>query len=146
MRKKGQALTQALVTGFGVVILILLIVIINKNSIEYKHFVASSQLESTCLLIRSAIGEIQPLSGYSSVTETMLGSVVIDLPEKIGNSPYRTGFIDKNITIETLDEPKIYYSCSSGFNLKLLGASNGGPTELLFLRSSNGDRVEMRKK
>ncbi len=142
---KGQALTQALVTGFGVIILILLIVIINSNSVSYKQFVSASQLESTCLMIRAAVEDIQSVSDYRSATQTILGSVALNLPEKIGSSVYRAGFRENNITIETLEEPIMKYSCSSGFNVTMIGASNGGLTEILFVRAET-DRMEMRKK
>ena len=141
---KAQALTQALVTGFGVVILILLIVILNNNAVHYKEFVAKSQLENVCIIVKSAITNIQPVSDYHSITPTVLGSVNIDLPEKIGNTNYRLLFIGNNITIELLDEPKLKYSCSTGFDLVFVGSSNGGKTSLSFIRSDY-DYVEMKK-
>lgn len=142
---KAQALTQALVTGFGVMIIIILIIVLNNNSLKYREFTSESDTESVCILVKKGIAEIQPLSNYRSATDTISGSVLIDFPEKIGNSEYRISFSGKNITIETMKEPKKEYSCNLGFDLAVEGSTNGGKTTMVFVASKNSDRVVVSK-
>ena len=142
---KGQALTHALVTGFGVVIIIILIVVLTNSASQYKTYVAESELGNVCLLVASAVEDIQPLSSYRSATPTLLAVVRLELPDRIGSVPYRVSFIDGNVTVETQDNPKRRASCAAGFGQELRGSSNGGLTEVRLVRTSVGDMVEMVK-
>lgn len=143
--KKGQILTHSIVVGFGVVLIIAVVIIMDALKTDYKEFVAQKEIEEVCLVVKTAIDKVYPNNFYVSETPTEVGRTEVKLPQKIAGVNYRISMNSENILIQTLDEPKLKLSCQTDINATYAGGTNGGETEFIVMRTKQGDFIQMRK-
>ncbi len=145
---KGQVpfLSHTMMVAFSVVLIVLIVTTLNSVKIDYQEFVGKEEIIQVCVSIKSAIEKIYVPTGYTSLTNETMGSIVIDLPERIADVNYRMKFVNKTLMIETLAEPTLNQSCTIGFNASFEGSSRGGRTRLSWIRYTNiTDVIQMAK-
>ncbi|MFC2143242.1 hypothetical protein ACFLQN_02480 [Candidatus Aenigmatarchaeota archaeon] len=141
--KKGQALTHTLVVGFGVILLLSVIVILNTNKLEYQKFIIEKELEELCLTIKSSIYAAYVETDYHS-NDVILGRVRFNLPSTLVDSKYRISLADKSVFITT-ESPRFEHTCFVGINAEFKGATNGGQTEIIYSVNDGSEIIEMVK-
>jgi hypothetical protein len=142
---KGQLITHSIVVGFGIVLIIAVFLIMGFVETNYREFIGQREIEDVCLFIKTSAEKIQPKTDYRSETPVVLGEITMNLPEKIAGMAYRASFRDENMSISTIGDKKIEFSCVIGINATYGGSTNGGSTLLKMTRTKEGDFIEMKK-
>ena len=146
--KKAQSplVSHAMLTIFGVVLILSVVVTMSHIKNDYQEFVGDAEAKEVCSLLKSGIQEIYNPSDYQIQTNTNLGEIILNLPERIGDSNYRCRFVNSTAVIETFGSLNINRSCEIGFNALYNGTSSGGRTKVIWERSpGNLDSFQMVK-
>ena len=148
MPKKGQnpLISHTILIGIGVLLILSVVVTMNTVKSNYDEFVGEEEMDIVCSLIRHAINEMYMPSSYQVQSDTLTGKIVLNLPDRIGDSVYKARFINDSLKIETYGSLKINRTCLIGFNASYSGLTSGGRTKIMWTTLSNGsNRIEMVK-
>ena len=141
MSEKGQApmISHTFAISFTIIIIMFIVMSFNNIRDDYKAFALENQISGICDTIKGAIEKIYWPFDYES--NGTFGSVIIDLPERIGDTNYRVKFFDSSLLIES----EINSTCNIGFNITYAGSTTGGRTEIEWTRSGGVDKITMRR-
>ena len=143
---KGQSplVSHSIIVGFSLVLLIIIVISLGSIKSDYQQFVAKEEINQVCGLIRGGIEKIYNPSTYTSPTDSLMGSIRIDLPDRLADNVYRVSFGSSSY-IETLTQPAVNKTCNIGFPVVYNGSTTGGETEISWVRQANGtDVITMR--
>ena len=141
MRGQSVLFTHTILLGFSIILIFVVIATFSGLRDNFQQFASDNEMKRVCLLIKESIEKAYTPSDYVSPTNENYSTIVLDLPEKLLGTVYRTGFVNDSVFVETFD-PSYSISCKVGFNLTYTGSSTGGSIALIFSRSP--DTMEMR--
>ncbi len=138
-RLKGQnpLLSHVFAIGLSLAIVGVVIYVTSSLNEQYTTFVAEQEVSQVCSIIRSAAGKMTT-SEYLSLNDTMISKIIVNLPDKIANEPYRVRFIGKNASIETQSANT---TCVLGYNATYRGSVSGGRASISWIADKSGASI-----
>ena len=143
LKRKGQAplLSHTITIAFSVILIIAIVTTLNIIKADYQNFVGKEEILQVCLTVKSAVEQIYWPTTYQLNDNITLGSVSVDLPDRIADLNYRMRFQNNSLQIETIQLLEINQTCKIGFNASFSGSSNGGKTKFIWTRYTNGTDI-----
>lgn len=142
MRGQSSILMHSLFLIISIFMLLIVVTSMNNIKNDYDNFSINSQINHICNIVETSIEKIYSKGNYIS-NDTLFGSVVLNLPDKIASSNYKISFINSDILVKTLDG-KYNVTCEAGFNITYNGTSTGR-TKIIFSTVNNTDVISMVK-
>jgi len=142
-RLKGQSVivTHSLLVLFATIFLIIIVTTLNSIREDYRDFTLNLTVKDICSVVKASIEELRtPIPAELEVnTEQSMGSVMLDLPQKIGGTKYRIRFENEMIVIKT--ESGFSYTCYTSVNSTLSGRSAGGRTKIYWMYGNGINKI-----
>jgi hypothetical protein len=142
---RGQSilLSHAILVGFSIFLVYAVSTTFVSIKNDYQKFIGQNEIDELCFAMKSAIGKIQQPQYYGMTNDTVAGSIVIRMPDRIADLKYRAKFVNDSISIESQSN-KFNTTCRIGSNAIFNGSTTGGNTRFQYIRLSDGsDRIEM---
>lgn len=141
-KTKGQSalVSHAVLVGFSVFFIFIVVTTFANLNADFREFILENELQQACLVIKGGVENVYSQSDYRPYTETVHGSITVNLPERIAGENYNVRFENKSVLIEA---GQFSYSCKVGLNIDYSGSSSGGATTIKFTRNLTTDRIEM---
>jgi len=129
---KGQSilLSHAILVSFSVFLILIVITTFATLRHDFQNFTAANEMDQLCLILKGGAEKVFYDSNYRSPNGTQ-SRLIINLPDRLADIPYRADFQNNSVFIETLG-PKFNTTCKVGFNATYSGFTSGGLTELSF--------------
>jgi len=140
---KGQSVivTHSLLVLFATLFLIIIVTTLNSIREDYRDFTLNLTVKDICSVVKASVEELHaPIPAELEVnTEQSMGSVTLDLPQKIGGVKYRIRFGNRTILVKT--ESGFSYACYTSVNSTLAGRSAGGRTRISWIYGNGTDKI-----
>jgi hypothetical protein len=142
---KGQSVvvTHSLLILFATLLLIIVVTTLNSIKEDYRDFVLNLTAKDICNLVKTSIEELRTSipTELEVKTEQNMGSIILDLPSKIGNTKYRIRLENETILIKT--ESGFSYTCYTSVNSTLSGRSTGDRTKIYWVYGSGTNKISI---
>lgn len=138
---KGDTLiTHTLFFLFSIAMVMIIIVSFGTIRKDAQNFIGNNELQQVCAIIRTSMEKIYAPDDYVSASDTRLGKITVDLPERIADANYVARFVNASIVVET-NIQNLNKTCETGMNVNFTGFTSGGRTQFEFTRYSTGGGV-----
>ena len=142
----GQSvlISHSLMLAITLILVMIIIFSIISLKAQYQNFIGISEAKQVCLTTKSSIEKIYSPENYTSQTNSILGKVLVNLPKRIADEKYSIIFVNKSAEIK-ISNIGLNYTCKVGFPVQYNGSTDGGLTEISWIRLSNStDVINMR--
>lgn len=134
MLGQSEFLSHSISVLISIFMIFILVTTMNTIKNDYNDFSAKSQINQICNTVKSSIEKIYWPDGQAN--NTLLGSINLNLPERIATNNYKIMFSNSIINVTTYDG-KIKANCTAGFDIIYNGTSSGGRTQIRWYNINN---------
>lgn len=137
---KGQSplISHTMMILFSIFLVLVIVTTLNSIRTEYEDFVAKNEILQVCALVKSSVEKLYWPQSYIPQTDTVMGSITMNLPKEIARVEYNARFSNRTLKVETIEQPKVNDTCEMGFDITFSGRTSGGRTRIKWTRYSNG--------
>jgi hypothetical protein len=129
---------------FSIFLILIVVTTLNTLKTDYEDFVAKNEMLQVCAMIKSSVEKLYWPQSYIPQTNTVMGSITINLPREIARVEYNARFSNRTLVVTTIEQPKVNDTCEMGFDISFSGRTSGGRTKIKWTRYSNGtDMITM---
>ncbi len=128
--------------SLSISLIIALVAALSSIQNDYREFTVNHEIGKVCAIVKNGIEKIYWPGSYATPANTTMGTIMVDLPDKIGGVTYRTRFENSTLKIET-NQFRINRTCEMGFDANITGRTNGGKTMIVWSVLDNENKLSV---